>query len=48
MRELNVSEVQEVNGGIIPVVAVVIADVYLIGFTAGVLTGYATVKSLLK
>ena len=49
MRELSLNEVGDVNGGGVPLVFAILAtDTFLIGFTAGAITGYATVKSLFK
>lgn len=49
MRELSLNEVGDVNGGVVPLVFAILAtDTFLIGFTAGAITGYATVKSLFK
>lgn len=49
MQELTLNEVQDVNGGIVPfVIGVVATDAFAIGFTAGFITGYATIESLLK
>jgi lactobin A/cerein 7B family class IIb bacteriocin len=48
MNELTMGEVEQVSGGILPfVIAVVATDAFAIGFTAGAITGYATMKSLL-
>ena len=49
MRELTINEMEEVNGGVAPLVMAIFAtDVFVIGFTAGVITGYASVKTLFK
>jgi lactobin A/cerein 7B family class IIb bacteriocin len=49
MRELSTYEIEQTSGGIAPlVIAIVATDSFAIGFTAGVITGYATIKSLFK
>lgn len=49
MNELTFDEINEVNGGVLPfVIGVLATDAFAIGFTAGAITGYATVKSLFK
>ncbi len=40
MRNLKISEVQEVSGGVVPVIiGIVLVDLFLIGVTAGMASG---------
>ncbi|XOV79453.1 MAG: class IIb bacteriocin, lactobin A/cerein 7B family [Aestuariibacter sp.] len=49
MQELTLNEVQDVNGGVLPIVIGIVAtDAFAIGFTAGFITGYATMSNLFK
>lgn len=49
MQELSMNEVEDVNGGVLPIVIGVLAtDAFAIGFTVGAITGYATMHSLFK
>lgn len=49
MNELTIDEINEVNGGIGPlVVAVLATDAFAIGFTAGAMTGYMTIVKLFE
>ncbi|GLP97765.1 class IIb bacteriocin, lactobin A/cerein 7B family [Paraferrimonas sedimenticola] len=49
MQELNSESLSEVNGGALPLlIAVLTTDSFAMGFTAGALVGYATVKNLFE
>lgn len=49
MKEISITEANEIHGGVIPlIIGVVATDAFAIGFTAGAINGYATVSSLWK